>query len=188
MGIIEIGTDFRLADALHQKLPSTMFNANNTSHICVFSILFLIIKQRSEKKFSRYYVLRDLLIILFLVSMAVINATRGAVINLFILIPYYFFMVWKESKDTVAKSALIAVMFLTAAIVAFNASKITLATRIKIYHSIMPDRPVRIDNLMNTWDNFRTHPFVGVGFENAAKTDLRHGSRSNNQFMQLLAS
>jgi hypothetical protein len=184
LGLMKIGTGFRLAG----KLPTPKLNPNSISHICVFSILFLIIKQRNEKNFLRYYILRDLLIILFLASMAIISATRGAVINLFILIPYYFFMICKESKDTVAKGIIIATTSLAIAIVALNIPKLTLFTRIKIYREAIPYRPARIDNLINTWNNFRAHPFVGVGFENAAKTDLRHGSRSNNQFMQLLAS
>ncbi|UCE06677.1 MAG: O-antigen ligase family protein [bacterium] len=192
-GLIDINTDFRIHQINqaifrgdhHFRPKGLLINGNHISYICAFSILFLIIKQRYENKFTKRYILRDILIILFLVSMPIINVSIGAAITSLILIPYYFFIAWRKSTDIAVKAVLIGIVLLVIIVVGPKISETNLVLRMKSYTF---EKSERIKNLTNAWTNFKSHPFVGVGYNSAAINETSSIYRTNNQFVQLMAS
>ncbi len=188
IGLIDVGTDFRIYQFFKSIQPEpSLYYVHNISYVSVFSILFLIIKQRHEKKFSKTYIVRDFIIISLATFITVAHASRGAAIDLVILVPYYLVMLWRGCNSRFIKGFLCFLLFLCILVSVHLAPKLALSHR-RIERFGSPDQPTRLDNLINTAINFNNHPLIGVGFENAAKTDYAHGSRSNNQFMQILAA
>lgn len=187
-GLIDIGSNFRIQQFLEGIQPQpSLYYVHNISYVSVFSILFLIIKQRDEKKFTGLYIIRDFTIIGIAAFITVVHASRGSVIDLVILVPFYLVILWRGSNSRFLKFFLCLLLFFGILLSVQQAPKLALSHR-RIERIGTPGHPTRLDNLSNTANNFFDHPIIGVGFKQAAITDYAHGSRSNNQFMQILAA
>jgi hypothetical protein len=175
---------------------SHVLQVNRVSYMFVFTILLLIVKQLKEKAFSPVYLFRDFTVILFLIGMISVNASRGAILIAVIFVLYYLRFLWQHwVADKAGKMLVISSLFLCSALFLYNIhnyfkihtlqdSQITIVVR---FHKFKAYTGTRIINIRNTWENFKEHPLTGVGYYNAAKR-YNTGTRSNNQYLQLLAS
>ncbi len=192
-GFIDLGATYLFMDAGFSGRPDTVFNPNQVSHICSFSILLLIIKQLNERKYSNLYILRDTVAISLLFAMIVLNSTRGAFIMALILVVYYCYMFLRFNVTRRKRLLLFPVLFVLVVgsykIIPSGIPKQTnLYQRFFIHSAEATGSATRMRNISNTLDNLNSHPFIGVGYQNAAKTENRYGTRSNNQFLHILAS
>jgi hypothetical protein len=198
LGFIEVGTAYRLQDVGLTERPVTLTNPNNISYICAFSILMLIIKHLNKGKLSNPYILRNTVTIFPLFIMIMINSSRGAFIIALILILYYGYRVWRFSATTRNSLHIFSILsFLAIGLFVnyqYNISSTEIHKQTKLYQrfNVDSDRDrgdwVRIVNIRNTLSNIKEHPLIGVGYRNAAITKDRYGTRSNNQFLHMLAT
>jgi hypothetical protein len=182
--------DYRPGHALH---------VNRVSFIFAFTILLFIVKQLNGRRFYGTHLFRKFTIILMLIGLIIINASRGAFLTAIIIISYYIYHLWQQG--VINRNAKRAIFFvgLVSTLVFFvttNISEelISLTSQSNLIHRFQRDfqeeqfdNLVRVTNIQNAWKNFLNHPFSGVGYYKAAKIG-NMGTRSNNQYFQLLAS
>jgi hypothetical protein len=179
-GFINIGeSTYRFQESGLTEVPKTLISLNLIPYMGSFTILMLIIKQLNEKKFSPFYVLKDIFIILFIFIMILTTARRMPFIISLILILYYCKLPYKFSAKSMKPFIL------------FVASIVFVTTVIKIVQSdflsggpfratVLYQRSFELDetatgitlrkaNLKNALENFKDHPFLGVGYENVSE-------------------
>ncbi len=200
-----VGSDIINTSLYQGTRTGHVLQVNNMSDLLAFAILLLIIKQRNEKRFSKAYLFRDFTVILMTLGMITINATRGATLIAVIIVFYYiYFLVyslWRQwIRDKNAKMFISIFLIFVFALVMFRTanvleklksseSQIALISQFQSLQRQWDEKAgsLRIVNMMNSWRNFLDHPFTGVGYYSAAKR-YGIGTRSNNQYTQLLAS
>ncbi len=200
-GFINIGeSTYRFQESGLTEAPGTLISLNLIPHMGAFTILMLIIKQMNEKKFSPFYVLRDIFIILFIFTMILTTARRMPFIISLILILYYCKLPYQFSTKSMKPFIL------------FVASIVFVTTVIKIIQTdflsggpfrqtLLYQRSFELDetttgitlrktNLKNALKNFIGHPFMGVGYENVSVIDKSAyiATRTENQPVLILAS
>ncbi|MGD2081029.1 MAG: O-antigen ligase family protein [Nitrospirota bacterium] len=193
-GLIDLGTDYVFQDEGLLDRPSTLINANNISYIASFSMLLLVVKQLNERMFSPARVARDISLMSLFTLMSVINSTRGALVIALIMLAYYCLMLWRSSAQL---RRYVVFLLLPLALLAglYRGVGVPGAMeRTNIYQRsfVLPGEStgvdMRLENIRNAVKNFKEHPFLGVGYFNAAKSDYGLGTRTNNQFLQTLAA
>jgi hypothetical protein len=129
------------------------------------------------------------------------NAARGAFVIAAMFIFYYIYFLWRNKVRGLTAKVFIACLILVSILVWFRVmnalenfelseSKILIVRRFQqdfTKERLLDDPIFRIINMENAWRNFLDYPFTGVGYYGAAKR-YDTGTRSNNQYLQLLAS
>ncbi|MDG1900734.1 MAG: O-antigen ligase family protein [Bacteroidales bacterium] len=205
LGFIEIsytGTGNPLAGSAFKSedyRPGHALHVNKVSFLFAFTILLFIIKQLHERRFYKTQFYRDFTILFMLLGLIIINASRGAFLTAVVIISYFIYHIWQQGVMNRSTKRAILFLFLGSTLVLLASSYISkelisLTSQNNLTHRFQRDfeernfvNLVRVTNIQNAWKNFIDHPFSGVGYYNAAKIGLR-GSRSNNQYLQVLAS
>ncbi len=198
LGLYEMGFQYGFTSLLFFERPSTTmdaFSATNVSHVSAFGIFLLLIRRYKNKAHYKNNIIRDSFFSLLFLSMIMINATRGAFLIILMLVTYY---IWRLSKNIKRKKKIHIITVVIGSIIILLSitnvfgrlgqlsEKLILFNRIINYESYTS---TRIENMQNAWENFLNHPITGVGYYHAAKMETYNlGTRSNNQFVQLLAS
>jgi hypothetical protein len=179
--------------------PGHVLHVNRVSFLLSYTILMLIIKQLHEKKFSNKMIARDFGLIILFFGIIVINASRGASIISILLVSYYTYYLWKRRfLNILARLSLFIAILGFVGYLLFTtnlerdiqllSNKSNLANRFQRDLSEEAfGNLLRVVNMQNSWHNFTDNPILGVGYFNAAKY-ANTGSRSNNQYLQMLAS
>jgi len=200
-GFIDVGGYYSFQESGFTEQPDSLISLNLIPYIGAFSILMLIIKQINEKKFSLFYISRDVFIILLLFIMIVITARRMPFIISLILIPYYCYIPWRFSTKIV-KSLLLSIIFIVISMVILESFQYDFYSKIPFEQTflykrsfVLEDREtgnlLRKENIKNSLLNFKYHPFVGVGYQNASITEYRSNviaTRTGNEPLLILAS
>jgi len=193
-GIINLGAEYLLQEAGLVERPSTLVNANQISYAGAFSMLLLIIKQLNEKRFSLPHVARDFFLLSMFTLLVVVNATRGAFAVALLMLAYYCLMLWRYSA-----SARKYIVSFTSALVVLAAlhwgsgvpgvlEKTNIYQRFFVLPAESTGVEERAASIENSIENFKRSPLFGVGYHNAAKSVYGEGTRTNNQFLQMLAT
>ncbi len=201
LGFINIAdSTYRFQESGLTEVPKTIMSLNLIPYMGSFTILMLIIKKMNEKKFSPFYVFKDIFIISFIFIMILTTARRMPFIISLILILYYFKLPYQFS----AKSMKIFILFVASIVFAATIIKIVQTDflsggpfrKTALYHrSFELDETqsgigFRKTNLNNALKNFIDHPFLGVGYENVSiRNDTANvATRTENQPVLVLAS
>jgi hypothetical protein len=199
-GFIDIGSTYRFQELGLTEAPRTLISLNLIPYMGSFAILMLIIKQMNEKKFSPFYVLRDIFIISFIFIMILTTARRMPFIISLILISYYCKLPWQFSIKLMKLFILLVafIVFVTTIIKIIQSDFLSggpfreafLYKRCFELDENATGNTLRKANLKNALDNFIHHPFMGVGHENASIIDnsFNIATRTENQPMLILAS
>jgi hypothetical protein len=174
--------------------PHHLLHTNGVSYLFAFTILLIIIKLSKEQEFAQLRILMYTAVVLCLTVIVFINGSRGALAIAIVLVCCYLRVVCRFLPKRLVKRLLISVgMILVLVVGLYYGSIKSISTS---QHSMIHQRytlpmamknSARNENLVNAWKNFKDYPFTGVGYKKAAIRDNR-GTRSNNQFLHLMAS
>jgi len=193
LGLIKVQySDLEILEVLYEKRSETLTYQNFISYLCAFSILLIIIRRLSNRNISLKNSLKDILYLFLFNGLIVFQGTRGAAALAMVLTAYYTSVVLQNKGAIQAKVNHLLSILLIMIVLVLAVSAISLIdpklSRTHFYQRIQTLEGVdfRIENMANAFANFVEHPFTGVGYDNAAKRGL-HGTRSNNEYMQILA-
>ncbi len=200
-GFIDTGGYYSFQELGFAGHPDALISINLIPYMGDFAILMLIIKQINEKKFSLFYISRDVFIIFLLFTMIVITARRMPFIISLILIPYYCYIPWRFSTKLV-KGLLLFIIFIVISMVILTSFQYEFYPKVPFEQTFLYERSfvleeretgnlLRKENIKNSLLNFEHHPFVGVGYHNASITKYRSyviATRTGNEPLLILAS
>ncbi len=180
MGIIKLpdSSEFQLGV---ERAALKIVSINDVSYLASLSTAFTVFKyKRNELSKIRFFVY-----IVMMISIVIVNSSRGAMVFLFFVSVIYLL----NFKSFIRQSLLVCSLLILGYIV-FNLMDIKKLNIFYRFTSELEDINGlgRSEQIVANWENFKSSPFWGVGFNNAAKRSWANYGWSNNSFTHILAS
>lgn len=186
LGFLPIG--FNVHGAGVNKRFENLGDANMVAYKCAFLFILLIIRQGLYKKWRKRDFLHVLGVGLSLAVLIAFMGTRGALVIFILVLGAYLVIFFREYNNKMLAYIIVGLFLLcyTAFWVNVGQGKLQYITVVRrAAYNRVPG--LRYVNLRNSIKNFLGHPFVGVGYKQAAQRDGT-GTRSNCQYTQLAAA
>ena len=169
-----------------------LFHPNVISYQCAFTLALYLLRQRRAGAGESRYLLGRLAVFGLLLAVITLNATRGAFLLALVLVAVYLANAWRsemERRRALAANFLVVPALCGLILLVYGIFTVGPESSIFIVNRFetLDGTELRIVNIRNCWDNFKEHPFLGVGYERAAKSAF-DGTRSNTLYLQLLAT
>jgi len=179
LGLVKVG--YLEFDIGFERAKLNFIDINQVSYYAVLSITFIIFQFTQNRRSKKSAVLYSL----FLLSIVIINSSRGAFIYLLIVIIIYL-VNFKILPLIPLISVFIIVLF-------YGVSNFINISEFSIYYRFTGEmqnvaEQGRSLQILANLENFLENPFLGVGYENAAVTERLRFNWSNNSYTHILAS
>lgn len=177
-----------LADVTGLRMYSEI-NVSWIGYVAVMGIFLVTARRYMQSRGGVSDVVGDSIYIGLMGLMVFLTASRGATAIALGLVLAYFPVLWISSGREIRLIALATACILAALTLphlnAEFAERIYVVQRFTQSDFASTSRGIQITA---SWDNFKAHPFIGVGFANAASGWRQNITRSNFQYTQLLAT
>jgi len=154
-------------------------------------IIFLLISCRVREKFNLHNGYKFVGLVLILLTVILINGTRGAIIISLVGLTYHFFT-YNQTISVVRKSfisvLILIPLILTSIIdIKYITNNVSSIYRLTQKTNVSSDR---IQQIIFSWNNFKESVLFGKGYFNATRGTWKGNwfSRSNFHYTQILAS
>lgn len=176
----------KLPDSIEFKLgveraALNLVNINIVSYLVSMATAFTVFKyKRGEISKRKFYLYIGLMI-----SIVIVNSSRGAMIFLVATLLVYLLNFESLGKQSFLIISLLLLSFIVTNLFDFE--------RLNIFYRFTEEledvnKLGRTEQIIANWENFQSSPFFGVGYNDAASTKWAKFPWSNNTYTQTLAA
>jgi len=191
-GIVNVAEIAKGSSGFEGRL-SSKFNLNLVNDLSVFSVYCIFWLKSIGAPYSVFKRhIPNVIFLAYSLGLIMLQASRGSFLLLVVGAILYSIYIWRSmnySNKILMLLGIIVSTFFIQNILGDVINEITVVNRLQ-ETSIKVDgeEEGRLTQILATMENFNNHPFIGVGYSNAA-SGSKHGiSRSNFQYSQILAS